>query len=309
MLQIMLLYALYGVVFIFSKEALLFSKPIFATGFRMVFAGVCSFILYKMWAKPVKWSTVNGYHIWYIFLLGFFNVYLTNANETWSLQYLSAGKVAFIYNLSPFFSLFFAHFMFKEKFTWKKIVGMVIACAAITPLLVDNTALDVVDSTYKIGFLSVAEIVMIIASAATAYGWIIMKYLMELRSDFSSYFLNAMSLVIGGLLCFGQSWFLEAQPYVLYGFEGKFLLYISIMMFVQNLVAYNYNSYLLTQHSATLVILFSFVMPIITAILEFIMFKEPLTTEFFLCSLGVAVGLVIFYFEELKEDKPSKRFS
>ena len=309
MLQIILLYALYGIVFVFSKEALLFSKPIFATGFRMVFAGICSYILYRLWAKPVKWNSVSWYHLWYIFLLGFFNVYLTNANEAWSLQYLSAGKVAFIYNLSPFFSLFFAHFMFKEKFTWKKIVGMIIACAAITPLLVDNTALDVVDSTYKIGFLSVAEIVMIIAAAATAYGWIIMKYLMELRSDFSSYFLNSMSLMIGGILCFTQSYFLEIQPHVLPGYEGKFLFYISIMMLIQNLVAYNYNSYLLTLHSATLVILFSFVMPIITAILEFFMFGEPLTMEFFACSMGVAVGLVIFYFEELKEDRPSRKFA
>lgn len=184
-----------------------------------------------------------------------------------------------------------------------------IACAAITPLLVDNTSLDIVDSTYKIGFLSVAEIVMIVAAAATAYGWIIMKYLMELRSDFSSYFLNAMSLTIGGVLCFVQSYFFELQPHVLPGYESKFLFYISMMMLIQNLIAYNYNSYLLTLHSATLVILFSFVMPIITAVLEFLMFGEPLTIEFFACSMGVAVGLVIFYFEELKEDRPSKRIS
>lgn len=309
MLQIILLYALYGVVFVFSKEALLFSKPIFATGFRMVFAGACSYILYRMWAKKVNWSSLTGYHIWYIFLLGFFNVYLTNANEAWSLQYLSAGKVAFIYNLSPFFSLFFSHFMFKEKFTWKKIIGMIIAVSAITPLLVDDTALDVVDTTYKFGFLSLAEIVMIIAAAATAYGWIIMKYLMELRPDFSSYYLNSMSLFIGGILCFIQSRFFEVQPYVLSGYEGKFLFYISLMMLIQNLIAYNYNSYLLTIHSATLVILFSFIMPIITAILEFFMFGEPLTIEFFVCSLGVLVGLIIFYLEELKEDRPSRKIS
>jgi hypothetical protein len=37
------------------------------------------------------------------------------------------------------------------------------------------------------------------------------------------------------------------------------------------------------------------------------MLNEPLTVEFFACSAGVAVGLVIFYFEELKEDRPSRR--
>ena len=307
MLQIILLYALYGVVFIFSKEALLFSKPLFMTGFRMVAAGFCSFILYKLWAKPVKWETITRYHIWYIFLLGLFNVYMTNAYETWSLQYLSAGKVAFIYNLSPFFSLFFSHFMFNEKFTWKKILGMIIACASISPLLMDETALDIVDSTGKFGFLSFAEMVMIIAAAATAYGWIIMKYLMEIRSDFSSYFLNGASLIIGGILCFIHSYYFEAQPYVLPGYLSEFVWYMSLMMIIQNLLAYNYNSYLLTVHSATLVILFSFVMPIISAVLGYLMLNEHLTLEFFACSFGVAIGLVIFYFEDLKEDRPSRR--
>ncbi len=307
MLQIILLYALYGVVFVFSKEALLFSKPIFMTGFRMVFAGICSFFLYKLWSKPVRFSTITRYHIWYIFLLGFFNVYLTNANEAWSLQYLSAGKVAFIYNLSPFFSLFFSHFMFKEKFTWKKILGMIVACISITPLLVDETSLDIVDSTYKIGFFSIAEIVMIVAAAATAYGWVLMKYLMEIRSDFSSYFLNGASLIIGGILCFIQSYYSEAHPYVLPGYISEFVWYMALMMLLQNLLAYNYNSYLLTVHSATFVILFSFVMPIISAVFAYFVLGEPLTWEFFACSAGVFLGLIIFYFEELKEDKPSKR--
>lgn len=309
MLQIILLYALYGVVFIFSKESLLFSKPLFMTGCRMIFAGICSFVLYRLWSKPVKWSTITRYHVWYIFLLGLFNVYMTNAYETWSLQYLSAGKVAFIYNLSPFFSLFFAHFMFHEKFTWKKILGMIIACASISPLLIDETTFDVVDASAKFGFLSFAEIVMIVAAAATAYGWIIMKYLMEIRSDFSSYFLNAASLVIGGLLCFVHSFCFELQPYVLPGHISEFIWYMSLMMLIQNLIAYNYNSYLLTVHSATFVILFSFIMPVISAILAYFMLNESLSLEFFACSFGVAVGLVIFYFEELKEDKPSRRHS
>lgn len=307
MLQIILLYALYGIVFIFSKEALLFSKPLFMTGSRMIFAGICSFILYKLWAKPVNWSTITRYHIWYIFLLGIFNVYMTNAYETWSLQYLDAGKVAFIYNLSPFFSLFFAHFMFKEKFTLKKIIGMVIACASITPLLMHETSFEIVDTTMKFGFLSFAEIVMIIAAAATAYGWILMKYLMEKRSDFSSYFLNSLSLIVGGILCFIHSFLFEVEPYVLPGHMSEFAWYVTLTMVIQNLVAYNYNSYLLTIHSATFVILFSFIMPVISAVLAYFMLNESLTLEFFACSLGVAVGLVIFYFEELKEDKPSRK--
>ncbi len=304
MMQIILLYALYAVVFIFIKQALLFSTPIFLTGARMVTAGVCSYVLHRLWYRRVSLSSISAYEAWYIFLLAVFNVYLTNANEAWSLQYLSAGKVAFIYNLSPFFSLFFSWWMFQERITWKKILGMTIACASITPLLVDETAQDVVDTTGRLfNYLSVAEIVMIIASAATAFGWVLMKYLMEKRPDFNSYFLNGASLFIGGMMCFAQSYAIETRPYITPGHFFEFLGYMIIMMVLQNLVAYNFNANLLKVHSATLVILFSFVMPIITAILGYVLLSEPLSWQFFACSMGVAVGLLIFYQQELQDER------
>lgn len=303
MMQIMLLYALYAVVFIFAKQALLFSKPVFLTGARMMTAGVCSYILHRLWYNRVSFRSISMYDAWYIFLLSVFNVYLTNANEAWSLQYLSAGKVAFIYNFIPFFSLFFSWWMFHEKITWKKILGMVIACASISPLLMENGAEQIIDTTWRLGFLSVAEIVMIIASAATALGWVLMKYLMDQRSDFNSYFLNGISLTLGGMMCFAQSFKLESEPYILPGHFYDFLWYMLLMMVLQNLVAYNFNAYLLKIHSATLVILFSFVMPIITALLGYFMLGEPLTWEFFGCSIGVAIGLLIFYQQELLDER------
>lgn len=303
MIQIILLYALYGIVFIFGKQALLFCTPIFLTGARMLFAGVCSYILYRMWNTKISFSSITTEEKWYIFLLGIFNVYLTNANEAWSLQYLSAGKVAFIYNLSPFFSLFFSWYLFKERITWKKIIGMVIACASITPLLIEESAMDIIDTTFKMGFISVAELVMIVAAAATAYGWILMKYLMDRRPDFTSYFLNGISLAIGGGLCLIQAFLFESQPFVLPGHALDFVWYMTIMMVLQNLIAYNFNAYLLKFHSATMVLLFSFVMPIITELLGYFLLGEEMTALFFISSIGVAIGLVIFYMQELVEER------
>jgi len=323
MIQIILLYSLYAVVFIFGKQALAFSAPIFLTGARMVTAGICSYFLSRMWFGSLKWSSIRLKDWGYIFLLAVFNVYLTNANEAWSLQYLSAGKVAFMYNLSPFFSLFFSHVMFRDSITWKKILGMVISCCAITPLLITDTAADVVDTTFRIGVVSVAEVVMIIAAAATAYGWVIMKYLMDkpvthrssvtfekqikgkssiMTSGFNSYFLNGISLTLGGMFCFTQALLFENRPFVAVGHYTDFIWSTLIMMFLQNIIAYNFNAYLLTVYSATLVILFSFVMPIIAALLGYLFLNEQLTIQFFLCSVGVALGLFVFYQEELYED-------
>jgi drug/metabolite transporter (DMT)-like permease len=303
MMQIIALYTLYAIGFIFVKQALLFAQPIFFTGARMVTAGIVSYGLHRWWYRPISFKSLRATELWYIFLLAIFNVYLTNANEAWSLQYLSAATVAFIYNLSPFFSLFFSWWMFKEKITLKKIIGMSIACACICPFLIDESLDQVVDSTARVfGVISIAEIVMIVAAAATALGWVLMKYLMEQRADFNSYFLNATSLTLGGMLCFAQAYAFEARPLVTPHYFLDFLGYVLLTMFLTNLVAYNFNAYLLKKYSATLVILFSFIMPIITALLGFVMLSEPLTIHFFVCSAGVALGLVIFYQEELKEN-------
>lgn len=304
MIQIIALYSLYAIGFIFVKQALLYAQPIFLTGMRMMSAGIISYLLHCLWYKKISWKSISGYQAWYIFLLSLFNGYLTNANEAWSLQHLSAGKVAFIYNFSPFFSLFFSAWMFKEKITCKKIIGMIIACASISPLLIDSgPEQQVFDSTYKLfGFLSIAEIMMIVASAATALGWVLMKYLMDQRSDFNQFFLNGISLTIAGAMCLIQSYFFEFHPSITPGYFNSFVGYLILLMFIQNLIPYNFNSYLLKQYSATLVILFSFVMPIITAIFGFLMLDEPLTLQFFICSFGVAFGLLIFCQEELKEE-------
>ena len=323
MIQIIALYAIYGIVFIFSKQALCFAQPVFLTGARMMVGGVCSYALCRMWFGSLNWASIKLKDCWYIFLLAVFNVYLTNANESWSLQYLSTGKVAFIYNLSPFFSLFFSHIMFKETITWKKILGMVIACSAITPLLISDLTGDIADTTYCFGFLSVAEIVMIIAAAATAYGWVIMKSLIDKSvppfssvvfekkkrngeiiksAGFNSYFLNGISLMLGGAFCFIHAFCFETGPFVMNGHYMDFVWSMLIMMFFQNIIAYNFNAYLLTVYSATLVILFSFVMPIITALLGYFMLNEMLSIKFFLCCAGVAFGLFIFYQEELYEE-------
>lgn len=305
MMQVMLLYALYAIGFVFVKQALFFCQPIFLTGARMVTAGIISYVLHRVWFKPISWRSISLHNAWYIFLLALFNVYLTNGNEAWSLQYLTAAKVAFIYNLSPFFSLFFSWLMFKEKITYKKILGMVISCFCISFLLFDDKCEEnIVDNTFKIcGIVSTAEIVMIIASAATAYGWVLMKYIMEKRKDFNSYFLNAISLTIGGFFCFLQSFGFESRPLIIPNHFWEFFGYMILTMLITNLIAYNFNAYLLTRYSATLVILFSFVMPIITALLGFVMLDEPLTLQFLICSAGVALGLFIFYQEELVQER------
>ncbi|MBM17706.1 MAG: EamA family transporter [Epsilonproteobacteria bacterium] len=298
MFLIFILYFLYASIFIIGKFAIQISQPIFLTGMRMVSAGIISYILHiLLYRNKPQFSLLNRLDWIVIVLLSFFNVYVTNAGEFWSLQYLSAGKTSFIYNLSPFFVLLFSSVLFSERITLKKTIGMVIGFVSLLPMLINNP--EIIDTTYHIGWLSVAEIVMLCSAAATALGWVLMKHFIH-KTLYSPYFLNGISMFIGGCLSLLHAFCFEQKPLILTDNAYDFLYYMLLMMFIQNVIAYNLHAYLLRYYSATLIALVSFVMPLMTLALSNALLAESVTYMFFICSAGVAIGLIIFYQDELK---------
>lgn len=298
MFLIFLLNFLYASIFVIGKFAIQVSQPIFLTGVRMVCAGLISYGLHKAWyTKKPQFRLLTRYDWFMIGLLAVFNVYITNAGEFWSLQYLSAGKTSFIYNLSPFFVLIFSVMLFSEHITVKKIIGMIIGFISLMPMLVGSP--EIIDTTRHFGWLSVAEIVMLCSAGATALGWVLMKHFIH-KDLFTPYFLNGVSMTLGGVMCLVHAYLFEPRPLILAGEMQEFLLYMSAMMFIQNIVAYNLHAYLLKYHTATLIALVSFVMPLMTLVMSNAFLAEPITNMFFVCSGGVALGLLVFYQEELK---------
>lgn len=297
MFLIFVLYFLYASIFVVGKFALQVSQPIFLTGVRMVCAGILSYLIHCTWYGCSQFSKLTRSDWVMIMLLALFNVYITNAGEFWSLQYLSAGKTSFIYNLSPFFVLIFSALLFAEVITYKKVLGMIIGFVSLMPMLMGSS--DKIDITRHFGWLSVAEMVMISSSAATALGWVLMRYFMS-KQLFTPYFLNGVSLTLGGIMCLLHAWLFELRPFVMTGNIQEFMMYMLVMMFIQNIVAYNLHAYLLRFHTATLIALMSFIMPLMTMIMGYVALSEPITLQFFLCSGGVLVGLLVFYQEELR---------
>lgn len=299
MLLIFILYFLYATIFIIGKFAINVCQPVFLTGVRMGIAGILSYVIHCSWYRCPQFRLLGKRDWVSLFLLALFNVYITNAGEFWSLQYLSAGKTAFIYNLSPFFVLIFSAMLFSEHITVKKIIGMIIGFVSLIPMLFGTS--DVVDTTMKFGFLSMAEIIMLCSAAATAMGWVLMHYFIR-QKVFTPYFLNGVSLTLGGIMCLVHAWFFEVQPFVAPGYMNEFWLYMLAMMLIQNLGAYNFHAYLLHRYSATLIALFSFVLPLMTVFLEYLFLDEVITMKFFVCSVGVAIGLAVFYQEDLHKN-------
>ena len=114
MIGAILVFAFFATVFPIGKASMAYAQPIFLTGGRMMLAGIL-LLAYHWWRG--NRVTVNPVLIGQLLVITICNVYLTNVCEFWGLQYLSAAKTSFIYNLSPFVSALLSYFLFHEIMT------------------------------------------------------------------------------------------------------------------------------------------------------------------------------------------------
>jgi len=300
MVLVFLLTFLYGTVFVIGKYALEVSPPFFLTAVRMFMGGILSLgIFFVVERKSLSQIFKLPLYIWkQVFILSIINIYIPNAYEFWGLQYLSAGKAAFIYNLTPFFSAGISYLVLKEHMTIKKFIGFFIACAGLIPLLIK--APEIADTTFKIGFISGAELALVLASFCTAFGFVLMR-VMAKEEVISPYLFNGVSMMLGGIFSFIHAGFVETTPYVLPENYMRFAVLAFFTSFILNVVCFNLCAFLLRRYTATFILFASFMAPLWAAILGYFFLHEKVTSIFIIASALVFVGLAVFYQEEFKQ--------
>jgi drug/metabolite transporter (DMT)-like permease len=299
MTLILILNFLYASMFILTKLGLEVSQPMFMTGTRMILGGMLSLGIYaiitKSW-KDIRSITTAQWGL--IGLVGLINVYSCNALEVWGLKYLSVGKTAFIYNLTPFFSALLAYFVFSEYMTWQKWLGLSLGFIGFIPILIGPS--EVIDTTATFGFLSLAELALMGAAISSVLGWTFIRILVKQRR-FSPFLLNGISMVLGGLLCFGHALYFETQPFIQPMEISQFIKIVLAMAFFKHVIAYNLGAYLLTKYTTTLMAFFSFTASLFAACLGVLFFHETMSIYFIASILCVFTGLMIFYQEEFRQ--------
>lgn len=305
MILLIILNMLYASMFVLSKFSMQICQPIFITGVRMVLGGIISLIIYcvidSQWRLKIRKITKTQY-----LLIGFLTItngYICNGIEVWGLQYLSVGKTAFIYNLTPFFSALFAYVVFTEYMTWQKWLGLSLGFIGFIPLFIAPE--NLLDTTSMIGFFSLAEIALLASALASVFAWTSMKWLLQ-DSSLSLFFVNGLSMFGGGLLCLVHALYAESLPLVDAGSMVQFVKLVCLMAIIKNVGAYNLNSYLLTRYTTTLVAFFGFTASIFATILGMFLCNETVSVYFIVSIISVFIGLLIFYQQELQQGYISK---
>ncbi|HRD56183.1 MAG TPA: DMT family transporter [Parachlamydiaceae bacterium] len=306
MFYVILLYALFASVFTIAKAGLEYAEPLFFVGARMMIAGALMLLFQYIFYRDS--FIFKKEHFFRIFRLSLFNIYLTNAFEFWGLKHLTSFKACFIYSLSPFVSALLSYAVFSEKLSFKKWIGLLIGFLGLTPILLSQTALE--ETTGHLFFFSFAELSVIGAVFSSVYGWILLSQLVK-ENGYSPFMANGLSMLIGGAMALFHSRCTESWDPVPVSSWIPFLSAAFLLILISNFICYNLYGELLKRHSATFMSVAGFTTSFFTAFFGWVYLGETITWPFYLSAFIVFSGLMLFYFEEIKdsETKALRNFS
>jgi drug/metabolite transporter (DMT)-like permease len=295
---VVIMYALWSSVFSLGKMTLQYCPPLFLTGARMTLAGVLLLAFLALFKRSAfKLSRIQLFSLG---LLAFFSIYLSNALEFWGLQYLSAAKTCFIYSLSPFFAALFSYLHFNEKMNARKWLGLGIGFLGFIPVLLTQTGSEELLNAFS--FFSWPTLAVMGAALCAIYGWVILRLVVKDHA-ISPLMANGASMLFGGLLAFGHSFFVENWHPIPVSPQDftPFLRGTLLMTLVSNIICYNLYGMLLKRFTATFLSFMGLLSPIFASINGLIFLNEPISWTIILSTGIVSLGLWIVYRAELKQ--------
>lgn len=291
-----LLYALFASLFGLSKDTLNYSEPFFLIGSRMFFAGIMLLSYEFLIAK--RRITITPSHLIPLFLLAFLNIYLTNIAEIWGIQHMDSAKACLIYSLSPFLAAAVAYFVLKETLNAKKWLGLIIGFTGLIPVFVSQSPNE--RASGLIGFISLAELSLLLAVFCSVYGWILLKKLIS-HYHYTPLIANGISMTLGGGFALLHSYFLgESWTPFPVSDTGKFLQNTLVMCIISNVICYNLYGFLLKRYSATFMSLAGLTTPFFAAFFGWYFLHEHISWHYFASCAIFGTGLLLFYQEELR---------
>lgn len=289
MWYLFLMYFLFATVFSVGKITLMHGEPFFFSFFRMILAAII-LIVFQLFQKKANLK-ISKKDLFPLFMVGFFNVFVTNGLEFWGLKFMESGKTGFIYTGTPFFSIFLSYLFFSEKMTKLKWLGLFLGIIGFLPIYF-------LDSGEKSGwYFSYPEIAVSIAAMSCVIGWIYFKKLLNNGVHFMT--INSYSFLLGGLFSFITSQIFEKWQPVPVTSWSPFIWGTIYIVFVHNLICYNIYGYSIGRFSLPFVNIVGYISPLIALIIGCLILKETISIIIFFCFIPILLGIILYYKEEL----------
>ena len=296
MFLVFLVNILFAFVCPVGKLALLYTSPLFLTGFRMI-VGSLVVLGYQYFFRRAHF-TVTRAAWWPLGIAALFTIYLTNWLEFAGLEHLSPAKTTFLYNLYPFVAALLSFFYLKERLSRKQQVGILMGILGSLPLLISIDPAGPQLTKY-FGLLSLPELALLVSVVAAPLGWLFIQEAV-CSHGCDSIMANGVTMLLGGLLALLHSYGTELwQPVPVSNLRG-FALTTGGLLVLSNIVCNTLYIELLKSYSVTFLSFTGFITPLITALIDWLLFGYTVSPAFYVSSVLMAGGFFLFYRYELE---------
>lgn len=306
---VLLLYMCFAASFTAGKAALDYGPPFLLIAIRFTCAGLILFTYLFGFAH--KRLSVRAQDVGLLAQIVLFHIMGAYLLEYWGMQYISSIKACFLYSLSPFMTAILAIIFLKDHISRKQGLGLFIGFLGFMPMLLTYESTEMVAG--KGWLISIPEIALIISVLFSAYGWIVMKKLID--RGYTPFEVNGIGMLLGGLLSFPLAFMFEECHVIKPALNSVFtaslgahgagialyLLNIGILVILANIIGYNLYGFSLRHYSATFISLAGVTTPLFAAIFGFLLLHEKITWHFGLSLIIVATGLYLYYQDELRK--------
>lgn len=285
MIEVIILNMLFGSTFALSKLLLIYTTPLFAVGLRMSLGGtlLLGYVYYTYRTLPLKKSD-----IWLYAQLALFNIALPYSLRLWSMESISSIKAALLFNFAPLLTALFAYFMHKARLNTQQIIGLLLGCCSIIPVVLTHTGSE----TALFTVISWAEAASLIATVCISYSLIVTQKLVKERQCPAA-LANGISMFAGGILTLVAGLGIE-EPLIKGSMTGL-IGFVLLQTVIINLICFSWRAQLLTKYNPTFLACASLIAPISATFYGWLIFGEKVSWAFIASFVIVIVGLALYY--------------
>lgn len=309
-----------------NKYALSVLSLSLMVGLRMLGAGIILLIYNRQKNNRLSFAYIKQ-DLFALVGIALLTMLLPSLFKAYALKYMFASKASFFGSLDPFVTAVYAYFLFSERLSKKKILGIIIGFTGTLVLILSRPPASEQELMAWWVF-SYPEIAALLAMAIGRLGWLFVQQLIR-KERYTAPEVNGLLMTISGILAFIMP-FISAGIITLLSFvplinhylpsytflDAASLLHLNITpetnlsiivyaviytIVVGNVIGYTMYAGFLRHHSATFISLAGFSVPLYISLFSALLLNEPLTLSFLIASCITFTGLLIFYQDDINK--------
>ncbi len=283
---------------IITNKVILQHLPlVFFVGFRMLCGGLILLALtYRSSSHRLRFAYLKQD---FLPLLGaiIFTNFVPALLKAYGLKNLMVSKAAFIGSLDPFVTALYAYVLLNERLNTRKIIGIGIAFTGALFLCFSHVGIEQTLPSFLI--FSLPELAAFGHVALSRYGWTLAQVLLK-KDRYSPFELLSITMIGAGVMGLATSMAVDSitdiamPPLWLVGL-------VAYTVLIGNVIGYTMYASFLKKHSAGLVSLAGFSIPIFVTFFGWVFLGETLSTNVIIAAAIMFIGVFIFYQNEVKE--------